>query len=75
MQYAKRDIEKDKVIAAYLRKLKIRKRWFVLYADAADGSRPAHLEYHENEKAWRDHKSPRNEYILKDCLTICQVKA
>ncbi|TRY77140.1 hypothetical protein TCAL_04037 [Tigriopus californicus] len=72
-EYAKRDIEAQKVISASLRKLKkLQKRWFVLYSASEDGSHPAHLEYHENEKNWRDHKPPRNEYILDECLNICQ---
>eukprot|EP00095_Tigriopus_kingsejongensis_P004631 maker-scaffold291_size219542-snap-gene-1.19 protein:Tk04631 transcript:maker-scaffold291_size219542-snap-gene-1.19-mRNA-1 annotation:"insulin receptor substrate 1" len=72
-EYAKRNIEDHKVIAANLRKLKkLQKRWFVLYSGDLDGSHPAHLEYHENEKNWREHKPPRNEYILEECLNICQ---
>ena len=33
---------------------------------------PAHLEYHDNEKKWREGGIPNKDIILKHCLNICR---
>ena len=33
---------------------------------------PAHLEYHESEKKWKEGRVPNKDIILKDCFNICQ---
>ena len=33
---------------------------------------PAHLEYHDNEKKWREGGIPNKDIILKQCLNICR---
>ena len=33
---------------------------------------PAHLEYHDNEKKWRQGGIPNKDIILKDCFNICR---
>ena len=59
------------MLAASIRKLKhMRKRWFVLYA--ASDKFPARLEYHDNEKNWREGYPPNRDIVLKDCLNICK---
>ena len=71
LQYAGRNIEENKVLAASMRKLKhMRKRWFVLYS-ASDKS-PAHLEVHDNERNWRESYPPKRDVILEDCFNICK---
>ena len=33
---------------------------------------PAHLEYHDNEKKWREGGIPNKDIILKHCFNICR---
>ena len=33
---------------------------------------PAHLEYHDNEKRWREGGIPNKDIILKHCFNICR---
>ena len=33
---------------------------------------PAHLEYHDNEKKWRQGGTPIKDIILRDCINICR---
>ncbi len=53
------------MLSEYLRKLKTnRRRWFVLYSGSP--SHPAHLEYHDNDRKWREGKPPSREIILEN---------
>ena len=65
-------MEENKVLCAYLRKLKTnRKKWFVLYSA---GATPAHLEYHDNERKWKSGFPASRDIILQDCFNICKKK-
>ena len=35
---------------------------------------PAHLEYHDSEKKWREGKPPNRDIILRDCFNIYKKK-
>ena len=70
-QFSSRDVEANKVIAGNLRKLKtMRKKWFVLYSSSDEY--PSHLEYHDNERKWREGQPPKRDIVLPECLNICK---
>ena len=35
---------------------------------------PAHLEYHDSEKKWREGKAPNRDIVLQDCFNIYRKK-
>uniref|UniRef100_A0A0K2SXT9 Insulin receptor substrate 1 n=1 Tax=Lepeophtheirus salmonis TaxID=72036 RepID=A0A0K2SXT9_LEPSM len=69
-----RNIKKNLVLTASLRKLKKNKlKWFVLYQDEpGDPNNTAYLEYHDDDKKWKAGFPPKRVIVLNKCLNICR---
>ena len=44
------------------------------FSEAVVAHIPAHLEYHDSEKKWREGKAPNRDIVLQDCFNIYRKK-